>query len=343
MTTEESPQARRHRGARSTAQAAEADGTTVDGETASSWTCLSCVEWVLESAPGLPAHLVSTLLGLARHAGRDGRDAHPGVDRLCRYTRKTSRQVKADLADLLALGFIRRPHDQSAADHIRADRRPTVYDLSYAPVRPHGPRLGARGEVDDMRSTARRAVHDMPPTAPRERNGVQYSVGRGAVQRHHGVQPTAPKESLIRTQEQDSSLREESLGAAEHFNEFWAAYPRREGKQHARAAYAKALAGDRRKGREPVAPEVILAGARRYADYRQGQDPQYTKLPTSWLNGGCWDDELPVRHVVPSRPSTTDQRVAEALALADRYEADERAAEQSNGWTQLALPPGGQS
>lgn len=349
MREQRDPPARRHRGARSTTQPTDTDGTTVDSSATSSWTCLPCVEWVLEAAPDVPAHLVSTLLGVARHARPDGRDAHPGVDRLCGYTRKSVRQVKADLADLLCLGLLRRPHDQSAADRYPGDRRPTVYDLEYAPLRPHGPRPDRRHAADRMSSTARRAAHDMRSTTPRESNGVQYSVERGAVQRHHGVRSTAPKESLRRRQEEDSSLREESLGVAKrsnesidsNFNEFWAAYPRRDGKLKARTAYAKALAGDRRAGHEPVAPEMILAAARRYADHRQGENRKYTLLPTSWLNERRWEDELPPRQVPAPQLSPRSQRVAEAAALAARYRAEEQAAEHTNGWKPLALPPGG--
>ena len=35
----------------------------------------------------------------------------------------------------------------------------------------------------------------------------------------------------------------------------------------------------------------IITGARRYAVERQDENPQYTKHPATWLNGGCWMDE----------------------------------------------------
>jgi len=68
------------------------------------------------------------------------------------------------------------------------------------------------------------------------------------------------------------------------FDEFWAAYPRRVGKIAAERAYAKALAT----GHDPA---LIIEGARFYAMERKLQDPQYTKHPVTWLNGGCWLDE----------------------------------------------------
>jgi len=35
-----------------------------------------------------------------------------------------------------------------------------------------------------------------------------------------------------------------------------------------------------------------MDGARRYAEARAGQDPQYTAHPATWLNAGRWDDEI---------------------------------------------------
>jgi len=67
------------------------------------------------------------------------------------------------------------------------------------------------------------------------------------------------------------------------FGEFWAAYPRRVGKLAAYRRYKEAM--------KHAEPEVINAGARRYARERAGQDTQYTKHPSTWLNAGCWDDE----------------------------------------------------
>jgi hypothetical protein len=34
-----------------------------------------------------------------------------------------------------------------------------------------------------------------------------------------------------------------------------------------------------------------FAGAMRYAAEQTGRDPNFTKFPANWLNGGCWQDE----------------------------------------------------
>ena len=69
------------------------------------------------------------------------------------------------------------------------------------------------------------------------------------------------------------------------FSEFYAIYPRHEARSTASKAYTRAV--------QVADAKTILDGARRYADHRRGQDPKYTKHPATWLNGGCWADELP--------------------------------------------------
>lgn len=68
------------------------------------------------------------------------------------------------------------------------------------------------------------------------------------------------------------------------FSTFWDAWPRdrRVAKRTAFAAYLRAL-------RRATADEIV-AGAIRYASERDGQDHRFTKHPTTWLNGDCWED-----------------------------------------------------
>jgi hypothetical protein len=70
---------------------------------------------------------------------------------------------------------------------------------------------------------------------------------------------------------------------ASDFDEFYAACPRKVGKDAARKAYAKALT--------KTDHATLMAGIRRYAEERRGKDAQYTAHPASWLNAGRWADE----------------------------------------------------
>jgi hypothetical protein len=67
------------------------------------------------------------------------------------------------------------------------------------------------------------------------------------------------------------------------FNTFWDTYPRHKSKGAAEKAYIAAL--------KIASAAEILAGAQRYAAERNGQDPNFTKHPSSWLNQKCWTDE----------------------------------------------------
>ena len=66
----------------------------------------------------------------------------------------------------------------------------------------------------------------------------------------------------------------------EGFTQWWAAYPRKVGKDAARKAYAAAL--------KRAATADLLAGLKRA---RFSADPQFIPHPSTWLNAGRWQDE----------------------------------------------------
>lgn len=67
------------------------------------------------------------------------------------------------------------------------------------------------------------------------------------------------------------------------FLEFWDAYPRRVAKEKALESWQSAI-----KAGAQVAD--ILAGAKRYAAERAGEDPKFTAYPATWLNQRRWED-----------------------------------------------------
>jgi len=68
------------------------------------------------------------------------------------------------------------------------------------------------------------------------------------------------------------------------WDEFWTAYPKHVSKAGAKKIYDRLVS----KGQDE---QEIIDGALRYTVSRYGQDPQFTKQPTTWLNQGCWSDE----------------------------------------------------
>lgn len=84
--------------------------------------------------------------------------------------------------------------------------------------------------------------------------------------------------------ENDLRAREE----AERFDRFWMAYPRKENKQKALAAYLK-LHPD-----ETTLAAMLAAIERQKAsDQWQEDGGRYIPHPTTWLNGRRWEDEPP--------------------------------------------------
>lgn len=78
--------------------------------------------------------------------------------------------------------------------------------------------------------------------------------------------------------------REPRTTAPDGFDAFYAAYPRRESRGDAEKAYVAAL--------NRSTPEIILAGAKRYAIAMKQSEVRFIKHPATWLRADCWKDEL---------------------------------------------------
>jgi predicted phage replisome organizer len=96
--------------------------------------------------------------------------------------------------------------------------------------------------------------------------------------------PDVRQEKEIRVQSNNTPL---PPNGGDGFDEFWSAYPRKVGKAAARKAYTKVI--------RSVMPETLLTALR-----GQISSPQWLKdngafipHPTTWLNQGRWEDELP--------------------------------------------------
>lgn len=81
-----------------------------------------------------------------------------------------------------------------------------------------------------------------------------------------------------------------------HWCEFWAAYPRKVDKGHARSAWAKAV--------KRTDPSLIVKAAAAYRDDpTRPHEAKYIPHPATWLNGERWGDEPPdaAPHYQPGR------------------------------------------
>ncbi len=89
---------------------------------------IEALNWVLNDAPDLPSDLIPIMIGLANHAGSDGRGAYPSQARLAWYARCSERTVRRHLVRAQKAGLIS-PGDQRFVLHLPADKRPVVWDL----------------------------------------------------------------------------------------------------------------------------------------------------------------------------------------------------------------------
>ena len=86
---------------------------------------------------------------------------------------------------------------------------------------------------------------------------------------------------LVPTSAPSSRLQQ----AAEAFEVFWDRYPKRAGgnpKKPARAKFINIVIKER------IDPRTIIEGCIAYAASRDGQDPTYTAMATTWLNQARW-------------------------------------------------------
>ena len=230
--------------------------------------------WALKVAP-VPdpiAHLI--LIGLADHAAADGTGAWPSVETLAEYARCSPRSVHRKLRALEESVVISRG-EQAIVQHLRSDRRPTVWNLNLGVTQSH----------------------------PVPTDGVTGQAERGDRTGTHGVTPVADKPPMNRTEPYKELLvnadastetidvpvieritgKLVDLRAIQLFDAFWEMYPRKVGKETAHKAFDKAT--------KKVPVSTILAGAQRLAADPNLPGKQFIPHPTTWINRAGWDDE----------------------------------------------------
>jgi len=113
------------------------------------------------------------------------------------------------------------------------------------------------------------------------------------------------------TEEKDKNTRPKAAEpidlAADLFEKFWAAYPRKIKKLTAEKAWRAAI-------RRKIDPTHIVEAAQRYAETSRDTDRRYVPYPASWLNGGAYDDK-------PEPPPIAkhDRKVLQTLALKEKF------------------------
>jgi hypothetical protein len=249
------------------------------------------------SAPNIPPHAfkLAWLIGY-RYINRDTRVTFVAQATIARDLNVSVRSVQRLLDILQPLGLmiaVGHGPNRASTYWINPDKATAVSPFKRENTTPLSPIDERKG--DTRVAKRRQPVHEkatpvspLPIKNPKKKEPREESDSRAPVFASLGVSETQATAGLVETEERGRRGRKkkkETAESAETFESFWQAYPKRVAKEAARKAYDKAIEGG-------VTGATLLAGAQRYAVERQGQPPRYTKHPATWLNAGCWEDEL---------------------------------------------------
>lgn len=135
---------------------------------------------------------------------------------------------------------------------------------------------------------------------------------------------TGAGEQRSRGTEEGTPLRDKSREkepTPNRFDEFWDAYDRKVDRKKAEKAYATAI-------KKPgVTEDLIIAAATQYVTWQrsEGKHPSFTKHPTTWLHGECWNDERAARQPAPIPEMSSN--MAAHMALVEQLRQEEAAAQ----------------
>jgi Helix-turn-helix domain len=204
---------------------------------------VEAISWAFNLAPVPRDHngkwnpaCKAVLIGLANHAGPDGKDAFPSVRTLVRYTDLSERTVRTALDRLEAEGTIQ-PCDPAvvAAKIKRADHRPQGWDLSMQLIRDdlededlaalenQFPGLTARVRAvrkagSDRPDSGVQALHPAPETAvdndADEVQPLHPAARTGCNRRSDGVQPFPERGAVVAPEPSIEPSREPSAAHA---------------------------------------------------------------------------------------------------------------------------------
>jgi transcriptional regulator with XRE-family HTH domain len=204
--------------------------------------------------------------------------AWPSYDTLATLTRANRRTVITAVKRLLASEYFEVERGSG--------RRSNYYRPNFSLIK-SAPQQSTDGDQDTTASGTRAS-----PLQDVEVNHSPPNTSYVPVVPNGGDIEVSPRSAGSSALEAPSPPR----GAPPGFEEFWQAYPKKEGRKAALKAYAMALQQER------VTPSVLAVKAAQYAHAKGDQDPKWIKMPKTWLEEECWlEDPQPSRQKKPSK------------------------------------------
>jgi hypothetical protein len=221
--------------------------------------------WIL--TVGLTPGEVVVYVSLSTFADRDG-ESHPRVSTIAERAGVTKRLAEKAIMKLRTMGIITTEqvrHPDGSLSHCIYTIRQTPPEGLIRSV-PTEPTFGTPTEPTfGTHRTHVRGRRNTPENTPDE---------------HFPEADASSSDALFDTpQAQDQQQRR-----TDRFGDFYTAYPRKVDRGAAERAWKNKIIRGR------VDPDVVIAGARRYAE-DPNRDPAFTKHPSTWLNAEAWLNE----------------------------------------------------
>lgn len=217
---------------------------------------------------------------IACHVNRQSGEAWPSIDTIAEIIGVDGRTVARSISQLCEGG-----HLEKRRGGFGKSNRYVMVERAEAPISIPDTHVTNGVSIPDSHVTTENAIHDsgvtsfMTPLSPHSRHPCHPNPL---------TEPFENEPSDLEIYQPASGASKETPRQEDHseaFEDFWKVYPRHVAKGTAKRAFEKAL--------KIASTAVIIAGARRYAAERAGQDPKFTKHAATWLNAECWTDENP--------------------------------------------------
>lgn len=242
---------------------------------------------------------------------------YPGIEQLAALTGLGRTAVKNAIAALTQAGLLAAQRRHRKDGSRTSNRYYLDVDGALTAAADEAETLGS--ESDPRTETARAGIR---PGLGSESDQPRAGIRPGILEPKVNPQTEPPGEAL------DAPAREtdpEPAAAVElvalpaqpaaEFEEFWAAWPRKDGRKAALAAWGKALR------RAPAA--LVVAAAVEYAASPWRPERQFVPHAATWLNGDRWADPPPQPPEQRHAPPAHHPSVQNMLNLVDQMEAQE--------------------
>lgn len=203
-------------------------------------------------------------------------------------------------------------------DHVWLSR--LFADTHWRTVRASLDRLIDAGKIERTEAAGRpqiivrRCASELQKARKRVSEAVQNGRKGGRPRKeNNGLdKPNAfPDEKLTTNQQPPTNNQQpKDISFDDDFAEWYAAYPRREGRGRALKAY--------RAARKKADAETLLRAARGAAEFYRRSERRFIPMPASWLNDERWLDEVPDSAPPADDGEGREQSTADVVAEIDR-------------------------